>query len=117
MSGAAEYLTLCLSGLNTSLRKVETVVDQIVAAEPRWDEVDWGRYKSKDDIMVRGAGCWSETYPGSWVNITMFAGVIVNRINEWVQQQYGWDGEYSIYKCNSNDLAGHPLLLAGRELC
>lgn len=117
MSGAAEYLTLCLSGRNKSLRKVELVVNQAVDAEPVWDGMDWRKYKAKDEIMVRGGGCWSATYPGSWVNITMFAGVIVNRINEWVQQEYGWEGEYSIYECNSKDPAGHPLVLVRRDMC
>lgn len=117
MSGVAEYLTLCLSGLNKSLRKVELAVNHAVDAEPEWDEMDWRNYKAKDEIMVRGGGCWSATYPGTWVNITMFAGVIVNRINEWVQQEYRWEGEYSIYKCNSKDPAGHPLVLVRRGVC
>lgn len=117
MSGEAEFLSLCLSGKNRSLHKVEIALNETMQRSPEWEGMDWERYKAKDELMVRGAGCWSATFPGSWINITMFAGVVVNRINAWLQTPYDWDGEFSIYRCDLQDSGSTSLRLVGRELC
>ncbi len=117
MSGEAEFLSLCLTGKNQTLRSVEQALSKTMKQAPNWEGMDWDRYKAKDELMVRGAGCWSATFPGSWVNISMFAGVVVNKINAWLQEPYDWNGEFSIYRCNSTDMDNNPLVLIRRIAC
>ena len=117
MSGEAEFLSLCLTGKNQTLRSVEQALSKTMKQAPNWEGMDWDRYKAKDELMVRGAGCWSATFPGSWVNISMFAGVVVNKINSWLQEPYDWNGEFSIYRCNSTDMDNNPLVLIRRIAC
>lgn len=117
MSGEAEFLSLCLSGKNRTLRSVERSLNETMIQAPDWEGMDWTRYKAKDGLMVRGVGCWSATFPGSWVNISMFAGVVVNRINAWLQEPYDWNGEFSIYRCDSTDIRNNPLRLIRRVTC
>lgn len=117
MSGEAEFLSLCLTGRNKTLSRVEQSLSETMKQAPNWEGMDWDRYKAKDELMVRGAGCWSATFPGSWVNVSMFAGVVVNKINAWLQEPYDWDGEFSIYRCNSTDMQNNPLILIRRIAC
>ena len=117
MSGEAEFLSLCLTGKNKTLRRVEQSLSEAMKQALNWDGMDWDRYKAKDELMVRGAGCWSATFPGSWVNVSMFAGVVVNKINAWLQEPYDWNGEFSIYRCNSTDMHNNPLILIKRVTC
>ena len=117
MSGEAEFLSLCLTGRNKTLSRVEQSLSETMKQAPNWEGMDWDRYKAKDELMVRGAGCWSATFPGSWVNVSMFAGVVVNKINAWLQEPHDWNGEFSIYRCNSTDMLNNPLILIRRIAC
>jgi len=117
MSGETEFLSICLTGKNRTLRRVEQFLNETMRQAPDWEGMDWGRYKAKDELMVRGVGCWSATFPGSWINISMFAGVVVNRINAWLQEPYEWNGEFAIYRCDATDMGNNPLRLIRRVEC
>ena len=101
MSGRVDYLSLCLSGKNKSLRAVEAALIERARQEPvEWNGFDKMLYFSDENIRVSGIGCWHPTFPGSWTNITIFASVIVNRIADWMKNEYTYKGEHSIYACS-----------------
>ena len=108
LNSDATYLTGVFSGRNVSCRRVELAFcsdlgRRSVEAERQGLVIE--DYKERP-VSVRTPGCWSATYPGSWIDIEAMVGCLVKKLEAEVNEGWKCDGRVVVFKSLNPALVG-----------
>lgn len=108
LNSNATYLTGVISGRNVSCWEVEKEFCRDLEMQKdlvKGQGLSIAEYQERA-AAVRTSGCWSPTYPGSWIDIEAMVGCFVKKIESEVQRGWKCDGRVVVFKCLNPSFIG-----------